>query len=171
MDRVAIFVLGLPHLWWTTSVGLHLLKYEHMHTLGIWQTLQLNWDKELRSKISTYPRYYILKEEVMVVFPLKSFFSNFLVETYRKRERTVQGASVELVPPLNNCSYICIFALSLCRCVILKTNYLLTSGGAGCPLLLSLVAVSRGDSPLRSLGFWSQWLLLPQSTDSGAGTQ
>ena len=107
----------------------------------------------------------------MVVFPLKSFFSNFLVETYRKRERTVQGASVELVPPLNNCSYICIFALSLCRCVILKTNYLLTSGGAGCPLLLSLVAVSRGDSPLRSLGFWSQWLLLPQSTDSGAGTQ
>ena len=57
---VAIFVLGLPHLWWITSVGLHLLKYEHMHTLGIWQTLQLNWDKELRYKISTYPRYYIL---------------------------------------------------------------------------------------------------------------
>ena len=81
-----------------------------------------------------------------MVFPLKSFFSNFFVETYRKRERTVQGASVELVPPLNNCSYICIFALSLCRCVIFKINYLLTSGGAGFPLLLSLVAVSRGDS-------------------------
>ena len=55
-----------------------------MHTLGIWKPLQLNRDEELSYQISTYPRHCILIEEVMVIFPRKSFFSTFMVETYRK---------------------------------------------------------------------------------------
>ena len=46
-------------------------------TLGIRQPLQLNCDKELSYKISTYASNYIFKREVTVTVPLQSIFSNF----------------------------------------------------------------------------------------------
>lgn len=54
-------------------------------TLGIWQPLQLNCDKELSYKISTYASNYILKREVTVTFPLKSIFSNFHINLQEVR--------------------------------------------------------------------------------------